>query len=92
MSGAVFGTYLIPFKFSGMGDMEFLFPFSFGVCIGSLVLVGLVTFRRHKDMLYPSVPDNQRLFLAFIWLADEHFPTAEVEKRVVRLMQRIAER
>ena len=49
-------------------------------------------FRRHKDMLYPSVPDNQRLFLAFIWLADEHFPTAEVEKRVVRLMQRIAER
>ena len=49
-------------------------------------------FRRHKDVLYPSVPDNQRLFLAFIWLADEHFPTAEVEKRVVRLMQRIAER
>ena len=49
-------------------------------------------FRCHKEVLYPSVPDNQRLFLAFIWLSDEHFPSAEVEKRVVRLMQRIAER
>ena len=55
MSGAVFGTYLIPFKFSGMGDMEFLFPFSFGVCIGSLVLVGLVTFRRHKDIKHSMI-------------------------------------
>lgn len=49
-------------------------------------------YRLHKGILYDAVPANQRLLLAFIWLSDEHFPTAEVEKRVVRLMQRIAEK
>ena len=49
-------------------------------------------YRLHKGILCDAVPANQRLLLAFIWLSDEHFPTAEVEKRVVRLMQRIAEK
>jgi len=49
-------------------------------------------FRRHKDILSQAVPDNQKLLLAFIWLTDEHRPTAEVEKRVVSLMKRIGEK
>jgi ribonuclease P protein component len=42
--------------------------------------------------LSQAVPDNQKLLLAFIWLTDEHRPTAEVEKRVVSLMKRIGEK
>ena len=49
-------------------------------------------FRQHKDLLYPVVPETQRLLLAFIWLSDEHRPSKEVEGRVVTLMRRIGEK
>ena len=29
-------------------------------------------FRQHKDLLYPIVPEEQCLLLAFIWLSDGH--------------------
>ena len=49
-------------------------------------------FRQHKDLLYPDVPETQRLLLAFIWLSDEHRPSKEVEGRIVTLMRRIGEK
>jgi len=49
-------------------------------------------FRQHKDLLYPVVPETQRLLLAFIWLSDEHRPSKEVEGRIVALMRRIGEK
>lgn len=49
-------------------------------------------FRQHKDLLYQSVPEGQRLLLAFIWLSDEHRPSKEVSQRVVGLMKRISEK
>ena len=49
-------------------------------------------FRQYKDLLYPVVPETQRLLLAFIWLSDEHRPSKEVDGRVVTLMQRISEK
>ena len=49
-------------------------------------------FRQHKDLLYPVVPETQRLLLAFIWLSDEHRSSKEVEGRIVALMRRIGEK
>ena len=49
-------------------------------------------FRQHKDLLYPVVPETQRLLLSFIWLSDEHRPSKEVEGRIVTLMRRIGEK
>ena len=49
-------------------------------------------FRQHKDLLYPIVPETQRLLLSFIWLSDEHRPSKEVSLRVVGLMKRISEK
>ena len=68
LSGAVFGTYLIPFKLSGMGDMEFLFPFSFGVCVGSLILVTMVTVRRWRDINFTLVPSLLSLVSGVMWM------------------------
>ena len=68
LSGAVFGTYLIPFKLSGMGDMEFLFPFSFGVCVGSLILVTMVTVRRWRDINFTFVPSVLSLVSGIMWM------------------------
>ena len=49
-------------------------------------------YRLHKDLLYQVLPDAQRLFLAFVWLSDEHKTSKEIEGRMVSLMRRIAER
>jgi ribonuclease P protein component len=49
-------------------------------------------FRQHKDLLYAVVPETQCLLLAFIWLADEHRPSKEVEQRIENLMRRIGEK
>lgn len=49
-------------------------------------------FRLHKDVLCQALPANQCLYLAFIWLSDEHCPSKEVSQRVVRLMKRISEK
>ena len=49
-------------------------------------------FRQHKDLLYPVVPETQRLLLSFIWLSDEHRPSKEIEGRIVTLMRRIGEK
>ena len=49
-------------------------------------------FRLNKDILYPSVPDGSQLLLAFVWLSDEHLPSQEVERRMINLMQRLAEK
>ena len=49
-------------------------------------------YRCHKDMLQTVVPANRQLLLAFIWLSDQHLPTADVTRRIKNLLQRIAER
>lgn len=68
LSGAVFGTYLIPYKFSEMGDMEFLFPFSVGVCAASVVLVAILTLKQRKSFGYPPVPTLFALGSGIIWM------------------------
>lgn len=47
-------------------------------------------FRNNKQLLASSVPAGKQVALAFVWLSDRHFPTAEVEHRVCSLLRRIA--
>ena len=68
LSGAVFGSYLIPYKLSNLGDMEFLFPFSVGVCIGSFVLFLLITLKRGKRFDMPLVPSLFAFFAGSLWM------------------------
>lgn len=49
-------------------------------------------FRLHKQPLWEAIPDDKQLAIAFIWLSDKHCSTLEVEKRVVSLLRRIAEK
>ena len=49
-------------------------------------------FRQYKTLLYAVVPEAKCLLLAFIWLADDHRPSKEVEGRVVTLLHRIGEK
>lgn len=49
-------------------------------------------YRLHKSVLYDTLPADQQLSVAFVWLSDSHLPTSKVEERVTSLLKRIAER
>lgn len=49
-------------------------------------------YRHHKNLLTQALPADRQLLLAFVWLSDRHMPSNEIDKRVVSLMQRIAEK
>ena len=49
-------------------------------------------YRRNKQLLCDVVPETEQVLMALVWLADEHYSTQEVEKRVVKLMQRMVEK
>ena len=48
------------------------------------------TYRHHKELLWQQIPDDKMMLVGFVWLSDRHSPTAEVEKRIVSILQRIA--
>jgi ribonuclease P protein component len=47
-------------------------------------------YRHHKALLASQVPAGHCLYLAFIWLSDQHVASAQIESRVVTLFKRIA--
>ena len=47
-------------------------------------------FRLSKQLLADHVPAGQQVALAFIWLSDQHQPSAAIAHRVQSLLKRIA--
>ena len=50
------------------------------------------SYRYNKQAVWDITPEDKQLLIAFIWLSDRHYPTDEVQKRVVTLLQKIANR
>ena len=46
-------------------------------------------YRRHKQLLWGALADHQEMLLGFIWLSDRHYPTSDVESRVVRILEKV---
>ena len=46
-------------------------------------------YRRHKQLLWGVLADHQEMLLGFIWLSDRHYPTSDVESRVVRILEKV---
>jgi len=49
-------------------------------------------YRLNKQVVYDALEPTQQLHMAFVWLAGDHHPFKEVERRVVNLMRRVAEK
>lgn len=49
-------------------------------------------FRQHKQVVYDALPEDEMVLMAFVWLSQEHYSSQEVEKRVVSLLKRMAEK
>ena len=50
------------------------------------------SYRKHKTIVTDSVPEGKQLLIAFIWLSDRHFGSDEIEKRIVSLLRKMADR
>jgi ribonuclease P protein component len=50
------------------------------------------SYRRHKELLTGSLPDNQQLLMACEWLSDCHEASSSIEQKLVSLMRRIGEK
>ncbi len=49
-------------------------------------------YRNNKQLLLPAVPHGKTISMAFIWLAERHFDTLEVEARVKHILTHIAQK
>ena len=49
-------------------------------------------YRKHKLLLWDKVSEGKQLSVAFIWMSDQHAATAEIDRRMVLLLHRIAEK
>ena len=49
-------------------------------------------YRKNKHLLSGYVSEGKQLLIAFVWLSDKHCTSAEVEKRVVSLLQKMISR
>jgi len=49
-------------------------------------------FRKHKDLLWPALEGGtDRVAVAFIYLSNEFYSTAQIDEKVQRALQRISE-
>ena len=46
-------------------------------------------YRQHKQLLWERLAENQEMLVGFIWLSDHHYPTKEVESRVVKILEKV---
>lgn len=49
-------------------------------------------YRHHKAILTEKVAEGKQLAVVFIWLADELYESAQVERIVKHLLEKVAER
>lgn len=49
-------------------------------------------FRHNKQLLAPLFARGKQVDIAFLWLSDTHFPSPDIEKSVVRLLDLIAKK
>jgi ribonuclease P protein component len=47
-------------------------------------------WRQHKQLLWEGMAEDKEMLIGFIWLSDKHYPTKEVEIRVVKILQRVS--
>lgn len=49
-------------------------------------------YRQHKDTIHQVLSEKEQVLVAFVWLSDQQMATSEVERRIGKLLQRMAEK
>lgn len=55
LAGLIFGSYLVPFKLSGLDPLSFLFPMSLGIMVGGFIPFFIKIPKIEKDIFLPGL-------------------------------------
>ena len=72
LAGAVFGLFLIPYKFTEIPLLEFMSSFTIGIFIAAELLVGLLCLKRRALFEYRLAPSIASICMGLLWMVGQH--------------------
>ena len=72
LAGAVFGLFLIPYKFTDIPLLEFMSSFTIGIFIAAELLIAIMCIKRRALFEYRLAPSLVSVLMGFLWIAGQH--------------------
>ena len=72
LAGAVFGLFLIPYKFTDIPLLEFMSSFTIGIFIAAELLIAIMCIKRRVLFEYKLAPSVVSVLMGFLWIAGQH--------------------
>ncbi|WP_290922722.1 GRP family sugar transporter [Fibrobacter sp.] len=72
LAGAIFGLFLIPYKFTDIPLLEFMSSFTLGIFIAAQLLVGILCIKRRAVFEFPLAPSVVSILMGFLWVIGQH--------------------
>jgi Putative glucose uptake permease len=72
LAGAIFGLFLIPYKFTDIPLLEFMSSFTIGIFIAAQLLVGILCIKRHAIFEFRLAPSVVSVFMGLLWVIGQH--------------------
>ena len=72
LAGAIFGLFLIPYKFTDIPLLEFMSSFTLGIFIAAQLLVGILCIKRRAFFEFPLAPSVVSILMGFLWVIGQH--------------------
>ena len=72
LAGAVFGLFLIPYKFTDIPLLEFMSSFTIGIFIAAELLIAIMCIKRRSLFEYKLAPSLVSVLMGFLWIAGQH--------------------
>ena len=72
LAGAVFGLFLIPYKFTDIPLLEFMSSFTIGIFIAAELLIAIMCIKRRALFEYKQAPSVVSVLMGFLWIAGQH--------------------
>ena len=72
LAGAVFGLFLIPYKFTEIPLLEFMSSFTIGIFIAAQLLVGILCIKRHALFKFQLAPSIASILMGLLWTIGQH--------------------
>ena len=72
LAGAVFGLFLIPYKFTDIPLLEFMSSFTIGIFIAAELLIAIMCIKRRALFEYKLAPSLVSVLMGFLWIAGQH--------------------
>ena len=72
LAGAIFGLFLIPYKFTDIPLLEFMSSFTLGIFIAAQLLVGILCIKRRAIFEFRLAPSVVSILMGLLWVVGQH--------------------